>query len=148
MRKLFVLTVSIFALQQSIASAQIGLNSISVSTTSEGNVAWSANVDGHNRRGYLDKHISSEDICSKNQSEVEIIAPIYSHIPNDILFFTGTGYDNFKVTIKNDAGKVIAIEQYSEELSMDISLLEKGVYTIEIVAERTQQVKTKIFTKE
>lgn len=148
MRKLFILTIGIFALQQGIASAQIGLNSISVSTTSEGNVAWSANVDGHNRRGYLDKHISSEDICSKNQSEMEIIAPIYSHIPNDILLFTGTGYDNFKVTIKNEAGKVIAIEQYSEELSMDISLFEKGVYTIEIVAERTQQVKTKIFTKE
>lgn len=148
MRKLFILTFSIFALHQGMAFAQIGLNSISVSTTSEGNVAWSANVDGHNRKGYLEKHISAEDICSKNQSEGDIIAPVYSHIPNDILFFTGTGYDNFKVTIKNDAGKIMATEQYSDELSMDISSFEKGVYTIEIIAERTQQVKTKIFTKD
>jgi len=152
MRKLFILTIGVFALHQGIASAQVGLNSINISTTSEGNVAWSANVDGHNRKGYIDKNISAEDICKNNTAEKDVVIPVqsqfYTHTPSDVLFFKGTGYDNFTFTIKDHTGKTVMTDQYFDDLSLDISSFATGMYTIEIVAEKTQQTKTKKFTKE
>ncbi len=151
MRILFTLIISIFCIGQSVATAQMGLNSISVATTLEGNVAWSANYDGHNRKGYLDKQSVSEGICNK-PLEKDVLIPVqstsYFHTPSDVLFFTGTGYDHFSVTIKDESGNVVANDQYFESTSMDISFLSSGTYTIEIVAEKTQEVKTKKFTKE
>lgn len=151
MRPIFIFSLLAIALLPVNAMAQISLNSISISTTSDGNISWNANVDGHNRRGYYDTNML-DDVCKHAKTDQDVLIPVTSELyPNpttDMLFFTGTGYDNFSVTIKDLNGKVMATAQYFERASMDISSFDDGTYTIEIVAEKTGQVKTKRLIKE
>jgi hypothetical protein len=56
MRQLSIILLGLISALAGNIYAQngIGNNSVIVSTTTEGNVAWSANIDGNNRKGYID----------------------------------------------------------------------------------------------
>ena len=150
MRPTILILCTVFAFQGS-AFAQVGFNSISICTTSEGNISWNANVDGHHRKGYLDRDLSAE-MCNRSTLDKDVLVPVNSDLyPNpstDMLFFTGTGYDSFMVTIKDMDGEIMATEKYFDRTSMDISSFKDGIYTIEIVAERTGETRTKKLVKE
>ncbi len=150
MRSVLLSLFAAFVLFQGSAIAQVGINNITISTTPDGNISWNANVDGHNRKGYYDKHMST-NICNTKKVDKDVLIPVTSNLyPNpstDMLFFTGTGYDYFTVIIKDASGQVMATEKYFDSTSMDISAFADGNYTIEIAAEKTGQVVTKKFTK-
>src|SRR5688500_17170079 len=114
MRPVFSLTFILITFLQGVATAQVGLNNISISTTSEGNISWNANVDGHHRKGYFDPNMLPE-VCKSKPVDKDVLIPqtiqSYPSPATDMLFFTGTGYDHFTVTIKDDEGKTMTTEK-------------------------------------
>jgi hypothetical protein len=151
MRKIFIFFLGAFALFQGNALAQAGLNNITVATNSDGNISWNANVDGHHRKGYFDQSML-DNVCSEENADKDVLVPVTSNLyptpSTDMLFFSGTGYDHFTITIKDVNGKLMITEKYFDKTSMDISSFNNGTYTIEIVAEKTGQVFTKKLIKE
>ena len=128
----------------------IGNNSVMVSTTTEGNVAWSANIDGNNRKGYIDNH--SLEVCSHKQVDENVIIPTTTYLyPNqltDVLFFTGNGTDTYSVTIIDPKGNIIAKKESKEDESMDISAFENGTYTLQIIRGENGKTYTQKIIKE
>jgi hypothetical protein len=152
MHRIIICSLTVFALFQGTTMAQVGLNNITISTTSDGNISWNANVDGHNRKGYHDQYMLA-NVCKEEQIiDKDVLVPqtiqSYPSLATDMLFFTGTGYDNFTVTIKDDGGRVMDTEKYFERTSLDVSSYTPGTYSIEIVAEKTGEMKTRKLVKE
>jgi hypothetical protein len=113
----------------------IGTNSVMITTTPEGNVAWKANVDGQTRGGYQDSRTSIY-ADNGNTGEVDVIIPnttyFYTNQHKDILFFSGNGTDTYSVIILDANGQVVATYESKEDNSMDISSFEKGTYTLQL----------------
>jgi hypothetical protein len=141
----------IFTITAYSQSTGFGNNQVMISTTRDGNVTWSANIDGNNRKGYIDQNLQ-EDACNPKGTDAEVLVPVtsslYPHPSTDMLFFSGTGYDSFQVTISDLDGKVIATQQYTESSSMDISSFNNGTYRIDIVSEKTGEKYTRKIVKE
>lgn len=152
MRYLFILFLGLIAAYAGTASAQsgIGSNSVTVATTAQGNVTWNANVDGHNRRGYIDNH--SLETCNHQKADQDVIIPTTTYLyPNqltDVLFFNGNGTDTYSVTIIDSKGNIIAKKESKEDESMDISAFENGTYTLEIIRGKNGKTYTQKIIKE
>lgn len=129
----------------------IGANSVSVSTTPEGNVTWNANVDGHNRKGYIDRN-SSLDACNSKAVDADVIIPtttyFYPNQATDILFFSGNGTDTYSITILDAQGKVLATKESKDDYSMDISAFDDGIYTLQMKRGVNGKTYTKKIVKE
>src|SRR5689334_19527445 len=140
MHRVIILSLAAIALFPVTAMAQVGINNITISTTSDGNISWNANVDGHNRKGYHDQHMLV-NVCKEEKVDKDVLVPqtiqSYPSLSTDMLFFTGTGYDHFNVTIKDETGRVMDTENYFESTSIDVSDYTPGTYSIVIAAEKT-----------
>lgn len=152
MRQLSILLLSFIAAFAGNVYSQTGIgnNSLMVTTTPEGNVAWSANIDGHNRKGYIDNN--SLEVCNHKQIDEDVIIPtvtyIYPSQATDVLFFSGNGTDTYSITILDSKGNVLARKQSKEDESMDISAFDNGTYTLEIVRGENGKTYTKKIVKE
>lgn len=135
MRQLSIFTLSIFAAFAGHSYAQnagIGNNSVMISTTNEGNVVWSANIDGQSRKGYIDNQ--TLHTCKQDAANDDVIIPtttfVYPSQSTDVLFFSGDGENTYSVTILDETGNVVATKQSKEDQSMDISDFNNGTYTL------------------
>ncbi len=128
----------------------VGSNSVTVATTTEGNVIWNVNVDGHNRKGYIDNH--SLEACNHKQRDENVIIPTTTYFyPNqltDVLFFNGNGVDTYSVTIIDANGNIIAKKESKEDESLDISAFDDGTYTLEIIRGKNGKTYTQKIVKE
>jgi hypothetical protein len=154
MQKLYFLPLILLAQLSANVSAQsvIGQNTVSVATTSNGDIVWTANVDGHNRHGYIESKHSKEICTSSTVVDAELITPtivsLYGNSFTDLLFFTGNGKDIHTIAILNDEGKVVIADQYKNDHSIDVSALNNGTYLIEIVTGVNRETYTRKFVKE
>jgi hypothetical protein len=152
MRQLSIILLGLISALAGNIYAQngIGNNSVIVSTTTEGNVAWSANIDGNNRKGYIDN--ASLEVCNHKEVDENVIIPTTTYLyPNqltDVLFFSGNGTDTYSVTILDPSGNIIARKESKEDESMDISAFEDGTYTLEITRGKNGKTYTQKIIKE
>jgi Secretion system C-terminal sorting domain len=153
MRKLFILPLILLSVLSLNVTAQsgIGNNSVSVATNTNGDISWNANVDGHNRRGYIDSKNSKEE-CNSELADEDILTPttisLYGNSFTDVLFFSGNGKDLHTITILDEEGKVLIADQYTNDHSIDVSSFASGTYLIEINRGMNRRSYTKKFIKE